>query len=190
MILQTPTPHLIDFYVAKFKAGKKSGIADRAMTNLLERFPKNNALEAVLLKVVTLNSLYATGILGVYEVAEHIFQLDIDQRLEGGDLSLVEEIAVVQFTNAQRRNYSFATKYCSWHNSAHFPIYDSYVDYVLWTYQKEKPFSSFFHYELHSSYERFVAVLNDFREAFCLTEYSLKHLDHFLWGYGYDLLNV
>ena len=191
MVLERPSAEIVDYYIAQFYEGEKSSTFDKALKLLFEQFPNNNQFEFVLLKVTTLNTLYATGILGIYEVAQRIFQLSIDQRLSQGDLSLVEDLAHVEYRNGHtRRNYSFATKYCSWHNPIAFPIYDSYVDYILWQYQKRFRFANFFRYELFNSYLRFVAVLSDFQTFFELENYSLKQLDNFLWGYGYELLNA
>jgi hypothetical protein len=49
-------------------------------------------------------------------LAKHIIDLDIDERLAAGDVTLVNEIARVDMDNGTVKNfYSFATKYCSHH---------------------------------------------------------------------------
>src|SRR5206468_1151652 len=103
----------------------------------------NTSLEDILLKVVALNDLYRTGILATYRVAEHIFQLNIDPLLEAGQSEAVARIARVQLGTVARNNYSFATKYCAWHNPDAYPIYDSYVDNLLWGYKKQDQFDTF-----------------------------------------------
>lgn len=58
--------------------------------------------------------------------------LDIDDRLMAGDVTLVNDIAKVNMDNGTVKNfYSFATKYCSHHKHLDFLIYDSYVDRLL-----------------------------------------------------------
>lgn len=82
-----------------------------------------------------MNALYATNIYAVFQVAEHIHNLQIDTRLATQARKLVEEIAQIQLSNgSKRRNYSFATKYCSRHSPETFSIYDSFVDELLWRY--------------------------------------------------------
>ena len=44
----------------------------------------------------------------IFSVAKHILELDIDERLRTGDLSLVNDIAEVK--ELDRTFYSFATK--------------------------------------------------------------------------------
>jgi hypothetical protein len=63
-------------------------------------------------------------------VAKHICALEIDVRLNTGDVTLVEDIQYVAIGNTKKNFYSFASKYCSHHNPLDYPIYDSYVDEV------------------------------------------------------------
>src|SRR5690554_4855834 len=74
---------------------------------------------------------YNTNIFKIHTVAKHIYNLNIDSRLEDNDLTLVNEIAKIDFNGKIKNMYSFATKYCSHHKPDIFPIYDSYVEKVL-----------------------------------------------------------
>ena len=100
-----------------------------------EQYPKNTKIEEVLIKVAVLNDFYAANIFGVYPVARHIVDLNIDSRLADADLDIVDKIARVD--EKSNRHYSFATKYCSHHYPDKFPIYDSFVSKVL-TYFKDE----------------------------------------------------
>ena len=79
-------------------------------------YPQNQQIEDILVKVATLNDFYSTQIFSVYPVAKHILDLNIDDRLQEGDLTIVNDISTVMMENGTKKNfYSFATKYCSHH---------------------------------------------------------------------------
>ncbi len=55
--------------------------SDLALISLLKKFPQNNVLSEVYLKVVAINALYSTSIYDTYRMAVRIFTLNIDERL-------------------------------------------------------------------------------------------------------------
>jgi hypothetical protein len=176
--LPKPTPALVRSYIRRFD--KEEDNVERTLAKLFCLFPKNTVLEDVLLKVVTLNGLYRTRILAndIEAVAQHILQLNIDPLLQAGQNEAVECIA--EPVN-ERSNYSFATKYCSWHNQKAFPIYDGYVEKILWGYRRQKdPFAEFQRQDL-GEYDEFNRVITTFRTHYHLQEFDFKSLDKFLW---------
>lgn len=102
-------------------------LTEESLALLLSHFPENNEVTHVLLKVATLNQLYGTNIFAVQMVASHIVDLRIDTYLRSGSLQVVDLIAKVKIGDKVRNNFSFATKYCSWHNPNTYPIYDDNV---------------------------------------------------------------
>lgn len=149
-----------------------------------ETYPRNNSLADIIIKTATLNTVYNTYIYSVYPVAQHILSLDIDERLAVGDESLVNELMRVCYTNGKKKDhYSFATKYCSFHNPDAFPIYDSYVDKILQYYRNQEGFSVFKNSDL-KNYPQFKCILSDFRHYFGLEKYTTKELDQYLWQFG------
>jgi hypothetical protein len=84
--------------------------------------------------------------------------------------------------------YSFATKFCSWHSPAVYPIYDSYANECLWAYQNRDRFSNFQRQDLYY-YEKYAAVVSVFRSFYRLDSFTFKRLDHFLWHIGEELLD-
>ena len=143
--------------------------------------PENKLIEDILIKCSTLNDFYSTNIFSIFPIAKHILQLDIDERLKSGDLTLIDDIADKNVMG--RRNYSFASKYCSHHNPEQFPIYDSYVDKVLRYFRKIDKFASFKNDDLQD-YIKFRAILEEFKVYYSLEQYSLKELDKYLWLLG------
>jgi hypothetical protein len=116
-------------------------------------------------------------------MAEYILKLKIDQQLEQQSPELVDQIAM---TPIGRRNYSFASKYCSWHVPEAYPIYDRYVDELIWAYQKTDKFAEFKRKEL-KIYPRYKEVIQAFISYYRLTQFSFKEIDKFLWQYGKEL---
>lgn len=146
-------------------------------------FKTNDNLQNILIKCSTLNDFYSTNIFKVYNVAIHILSLNIDERLQNNDPTLVNDIARVTINGKEKCFYSFASKYCSHHNPLNFPIYDSYVEKVLKYFRKENPLLKFDNNDL-KDYKKFKGILNKFQQLYNIEEYSLKDLDRYLWQLG------
>lgn len=183
MQLERPTKQLVERYVLKFK--KRFASPENAIQLLCEKFPDNESFESVLLKSIVINTLYATRIIDIRSVAEHIAPLNIDEDIRNGVPEIVDTIAKMTIKGKPRNNYSFATKYCSFHNPTAYPIYDNFVDCLLWEYRKQDHFARFYRKDL-KSYKKFKQVLDEFRSFYGLEDVSLKALDNFLWGYGQE----
>jgi hypothetical protein len=182
---EKPTPALVSEYVHKFDSGP-NGVADRELSKLFRAFPENVEYYPVKFKVLALNDVYKTGIIAVTLVVEHILQLNIDPKLAQRAPELVNEITPTPDKAGKiRRNYSFATKYCSWHVPDAYPIYDSFVGKLVYEYRQDEKYCDFFRQnELSSDYLKFKGVIESFRNHFGLTKFGFKDLDKFLWLYG------
>jgi len=129
-----------------------------------------------------------TNILGTFNMARHIQGLDIDSRLKQGDPLLVNEISsghgiISKKNNKEINFYSFATKYCNWHNRDKYALYDSFVNKVLIAYKRRDNFSAFIETDLRN-FTKFQEVVRDFQQFYNLTDHDLKQIDKFLWIYG------
>ena len=125
MPLQAPTRELIAKYGREFE--DRNNAEEAAISELLKLFPDNKDYKGVLLKCIVINTLYSTQIRAITNAAKHIVELDIDARLEHGDPQVVDQIARLTIKRRgaeekKRRNYSFATKYCSFHEPACIPF--------------------------------------------------------------------
>jgi hypothetical protein len=186
--LETPTNELVDIYIGKFNNDKRYLLADRAIINLFHVFPENKKLEDILLKISVINDLYSTNIFGTFILAKHILQLNIDNGLENADPTIVSKIAIGHGISkpkgsGDRNFYSFATKYCNWHNKDAYPIYDNFVEKILIAYRNQDNFSNFKNSDL-KDFRRFKEIIASFRLNYCLTKHNLKEIDKFLWIYG------
>lgn len=177
-----PSQEVVQHYLDKWGELENYVAQESALRLLfLTLAPTNNSIDSVLIKVTTLNEFYSTRIpfSNIYNVAMHIVNLNIDDRLLYGDESLVRDIANTRW----RYEYSFATKYCSHHNTAAYPIYDNYVKMLLCHYRDIDGFRSFHNGDL-KDYSVFKKVILCMQEYYSLENYSIKELDRFLWLLG------
>lgn len=159
-------------------------LQERALDKLFfEVYPKNNDINDILIKASSLNDFYSTNIFSIFPVAKHILNLNIDERLEKGDLKLVNELANIADLN--KNFYSFASKYCSHHKPLIYPIYDSYVEKVLIDFNKKDKFYKFSKNDLRD-YETFSDVILAFRSFYGLDNFNVKEIDRYLWLLGKD----
>ena len=179
--LPKPTLDAARKLIERFEADNRA--VEHGLTELIQAFPNNSDLGHVLVKVAAINGLYATAILGLFPVAELITGADIDPLLETGDPQAIEKIAKVSYADKTRWNYSFATKYCSWHRPDMYPMFDSRVDFCLRSYQASDPFSKFKQEDLWN-YEKFRTIIKAFQSHYGLGGLTFKQLDEFLYQLG------
>jgi hypothetical protein len=182
-----PNPAAIRSYLKKWDTAQNLEnyrIQEEALKLLFHKFcPENTCLELVLIKVTALNKFYSTNIYDTYSMAKHILEMRVDERLKNGDLSLVNELALITIKEKHKNFYSFASKYCSHHVPEKFPIYDTFVEKMLLHYSKKSCFSMFKKAEL-KKYDRFVEVIKAFQRFYGLNSFSVKQIDIFLWLVG------
>jgi len=182
----TPSNDQVDYYLDKWIELENYRLQEDALNKLFfELCPKNKDITDILLKASTLNNFYSTNIFSIYPVAKHIHGLDVDSRIESGDVTLVGDIQYVTIGNIEKNFYSFASKYCSHHNPLDYPIYDSYVDEVLRYFRNRDSFSDFQDSDL-KDYVKFKGILIDFRAFYGLDKYNLKQIDQYVWQLGKD----
>lgn len=180
----TPSESVVEEYLAKWDTLENYQLQESALNKLFfELCPENKEIEDVLLKASTLNDFYSTNIFSIYPVAKHICDLNIDERLKNGDVTLVGDIQKIVIGKIVKNFYSFATKYCSHHNALDYPIYDSYVDEVLRHFRKRDQFFDFSDVDL-KNYEKFKSILIEFRKFYGLEKYNLKQIDQYIWQLG------
>jgi hypothetical protein len=197
-VLPTPTAELVR--AAGEDSNRDAMVIEQALNALFSQYPGNGDLCHVLLKVVTLNALYSTHIPiysmkipTVEDVARHIHQnaREVDSALAAGSPEIVDRISRVTVSEKKDRiHFSFATKYCSWHNPTAYPIYDANAEACLWCYRKQDGFATF-HREGYD-YTEFVRIVRAFRDfpLYGLGAFTFKEIDKFLWLYGGKLSSL
>ena len=182
-----PSCDEVDRYLTKWNTAADYYEPESVLKKLFtQTHPYNTMIDSIILKIAALNTVYNTYIYSVYPVAQHILSLGIDKRLCMGDETLVNEVMRVRYGAAKKTDhYSFATKYCSFHNPDAYPIYDSYVGKILQYYRDSEGFCSFRNIDL-KDYPTFKRIIAEFRRHFGLEKYTTKELDQYLWQFGKD----
>lgn len=184
--IPTPSIEQVEHYLQTWNTLENYRLQEDALDKLfLDLCTKNIEISDILLKVVALNDFYSTNIFSVYPVAKHILSLDIDSRLNSGDITLVSDLQKVIIGGTVKNFYSFSTKYCSHHKPLDFPIYDSYVEKVLCYFRDRDRFSNFKTLEL-KDYKKFKDTLVEFKYFYGLDKYDLKKIDRYMWQLGKD----
>jgi hypothetical protein len=180
ILLETPSTESVRAACERFD--RENALAEQTLAELFQQYPRNDDLRHVLLKVVCVNALYNTCIFTLEAVARHIHDHagEIDALLQEASPSVIDVIAKMNVQGKKYNFYSFATKYCSWHNPDAYPIYDAHVDQYLWKAQQRQPFAGFQHPDL-CNYARFHDIMQSFRTAYGLEDFSFKDLDKFLY---------
>ena len=165
---------------------------EKHLDELFTTHHRNTRYDVVLQKVDLLKRAYNAGRFGSEAMARHIVEdiPNVDKLIAKGDPTVVHRIAKLNDTY-----FSFATKYCSFHNPAKYPIYDSWVYDVFSKLRKEltdKPFSketikntewsekqkSPCGYELYKEiYDSFIK-----RYAANFENKDYRTIDHYLWS--------
>jgi len=195
---ELPTQEGVRKACEHFDGDDENKLIEPALTDLFARYPNNTSEAEVLLKVLTLNDLYATriptrapGRPNVFDVAKCIPKLNMDQALKECSLHIVNTISTTQFPGKRKINrFAFATKYASWHRQDVYPIWDRNVQKYLTCLRKlhrtewDKFAEGFSLSSNDWGYPEFHALMVRFRAHFGLVEISFKNLDKFLWWHG------
>lgn len=180
----TPCKEEVQKYLDLWDLLENYVLQERSLYKLFHKtYPKNKDIDDILIKASSLNDFYSTNIFSIFPVAKHILELNIDERLKNGDNSLVNDIADVTISGVKKHFYSFATKYCSHHNSDDFPIYDDFVKKVLLYFKSKDRFENFTESDL-KDYSKFKNILMSFKKYYDVDNYSLKDIDRYLWQLG------
>lgn len=174
----------------------------------------NDDIYEIIKKVTLLNSFYHTRIrdINIVPIARHIKklnkELDIDKKLEECDPTLVNDLAYKQnefktktFSTDKsdlqvkvNNIYSFASKYCSWHNHE-YPIADSYSKGMLYYINKAEHYytdvNKVYMNDMND-YEVFYKMYNAFKEKYFgeIKNLSNKVVDTYLWTYAQNKISV
>jgi hypothetical protein len=161
---------------------REEKLVEDALSQLRTQFPRNTEPSEVLLKVLVLNKLYSTRVrdIDVETLSLHIANLSIDPLLEEGSPEAVEMIAKC---DGLKRYYSFATKFCCWHNRAAYPIHDGNVVAALCAYQAQDHFWDFRWQDLQT-YGKLIETVTAFRVYDGLETLDFKNIDKYLWREG------
>lgn len=185
-----PTCEEVERYIRKWNELEDYVNQEKALDKLFMQICRENqCIEDILIKCSALNDFYSTNIFKVHHVAQHYLKHNIDQRLETGDLTLVEDLTTIPINGKVHRFYSFATKYCSHHRPDIYPIYDSYVHKLL-MYFREKGYVKFKTGNDLKDYQKYTDIIKSLKKKDKqLDKFTVKEIDKYLWQLGKEAFN-
>lgn len=137
-----------------------------------------------------INDKYKETALNIFDTRNEIFEIkeqiihESKQKQNNYKLKkeLVDLIACINKKDGGKYAYSFATKFCSFLIKDEFPIFDSIVSTLVWTYLKNN--KSDCSHDKMGDYGYYLEKYKEFIEKYSLKAYSFKQIDIFLWLYG------
>lgn len=146
-------------------------------------YPSNDNMDDVLIKVSALQGSYSTKSLSPLDIARHIVNLKIDNRLSAHNPKLVNSISLIT-ADAKRVNiYPFATKYCSYHYPEGYPIFDLNIEKIVMYFNQKHKFYIFQRNDLRS-YTTYIKILTELMQRYKLEGCSLKDVSRYLCQAG------
>ena len=167
------------------------GKEDELITRCLEEFPLNTDERIVAMKIGLIDVTNSTHVaqhkrvINVAELAKHITSIpNIDERIKAGDPEVVNEIAK---SNGKINLFSFASKYCCYHNKNlykrdDYSIYDNVVKESLRKYFSDittsqiKRWASSLDYKSYNDY-----ITKKLDELNIKLEFRKRKFDHYIW---------
>lgn len=194
----------LEDYANKVKEDIKYGKNELILDSALNKMPENNDISIVAMKISLIDITNGTNLSrnlgtadGLYKLAKKITQIDFDNRVKAGDLSLVEELARWTKENIGKNLFSFISKYCLYHNvhcykKDDYAIFDSVLCNNLYKYitsdnyfkiTKEKLYkNSFYKMKDKYSYKKYMDILNFIIDNNGITiDRPHRKLDWFIW---------
>lgn len=179
------TSKTVDDYIAKWYANPVNKYSEMIIFELVKRFRSNATYENVQLKAGIINNLYSTRVQELDGVVKDFLAeyKNIDMLIANGEPDAVKKIAKC----GVHRNFSFATKFCYFHNPNAFPIYDSMVLLALKEIKKKNPKISF---KVSSfTYDRYESFRNTIDSVINLLDIKKTYgeIDKYLWQLGKEI---
>ncbi len=175
----------------KVKSTINYGREDSLITDCFVRFPENTDVTIVAMKIGLIDITNSTHIsqhkskISAVELAECIVRIkDIDERIKNGDPEVVNEIAR---SNGKINLFSFASKYCCYHNKNLYGKDDySILDTVLKkhlpdyfddiTTRQIQKWQESYDYKSYNDY-----LTRKLDELNITIEFRKRKIDHFIW---------
>jgi hypothetical protein len=190
--LSCPTESEVNKYLDIWNGTENFYKPEEALRKLFKNegcYANNKNEDGVLIKIYALNKAYGVFMLDQVRMAKYITSQNIDDDLYVGDLAIVDKIRIGHnIRNKQDTEinfYSFATKYCSFHNPDKYPIFDSNVERALKYFKKHCSDFTFNNTDLRV-YKEFVNIIKRFQKVFDF-DISFRDTDKYLYLVGREL---
>lgn len=142
----------LEEYAEKVENDIKYGEEGKIIDEALKKFPNNIDKSIVAMKICLIDLTNSTNLNrnlgksgGLNKLAKKITEVNFDDRVQNGDVTLVEELSKWTKINLGKNLFSFISKYCLYHNvhcygKDDFVIYDSIVSENLNKYISAKEY--------------------------------------------------
>lgn len=185
------TNTLIDDAHRKVEASYDYGRENALITECFKKFPLNNDVIVVAMKVGLIDITNSTHLsqhkakITAVEIAECIVKVkDIDKRIKEGDPEVVNEIAK---SNGKINLFSFASKYCCYHNknlygNDDYSILDTVLKEALPKYFPDvtqsqiQKWQNTYNYKAYNDY-----ISKKLDELKIDTPFRRRKFDHYIW---------
>jgi hypothetical protein len=174
-------------YFNIFEGQEMYFVNDVRNLELFASTPQNLTEEDIRTKVSAINDSELRHLYIQDAMIAHIHKLNIDDRLNRNDLSLVEDIATITASGKPHHVLHFASVYCNYHKPDIFPIYsDQHLDfYKAYIANHNLPLDP----DKLDTYNVFSGALNDLVERWGLTgKMNYLHIRKFGWLYAESVL--
>lgn len=167
------------------------GIEDKMIASCFTKYPNNFDKDLVVMKIFIIDSTNSTNLIrqkrriSIDELSKIIASIpNIDERIAVGDPEVVNDIAK---SNGKINLFSFATKYCCYHNICiyerdDYSIFDSVLAKYLPQYFDDitenqiQKWRKSFDYKFYNDY-----ITNKLDELNITVENRKRKFDHFVW---------
>lgn len=205
MILQDT----LDACAGLFSRHPGLSLTDGVLRTVMDAYGSSDEPAHVFHKVALVNALYATNVFDISRLSAHISSARLSTALSKGSLAAIPTIATGHGigTDAdggvERVFYVFATKYAHWHNGDAYPIYDSYVGWLMPRLARLFPDEQGLEQRLCANgriklgalgsgeplerYRVWKQVIDGLREGLGSRNWSYKRIDQGLWLYAKGL---
>ena len=166
------------------------GNEEKIIHDVLNRFPENDDINVIAMKIAVIDVTNSTQLsryknkISLYELANIILNIDnFDERIKNGDPELVN---IISKSNGKINLFSFASKYCTYHNNEiygkdDYSIFDSVVRKMLPKYSNIS-LSQIEKWRKNHDYKSFndsITKLLDDNNIHI--KFRKRKFDHFLW---------
>lgn len=167
------------------------GEEDKVITSCLKKFPCNTDIDVVVMKIGLIDITNSTHIsqhkskISAVELARVIVNIpNIDKRIENGDPEVVNEIAK---GNGKINLFSFASKYCCYHNcnlygKDDYSILDTVLKEYLPKYFKDIKKTTIEKWQKNRDYKSYNDYISKKLDELGITlEGRKRKFDHYIW---------
>ena len=181
----------IEFYEDIVNKDTKYGKDLHELRTFFSQFPTNTNRDIVIHKILLVDFTNSTNLkftssrvedFSIYELAKQLIEWNIDKDIEKGTHDIIDKIAAFYNSNI----FSFATKYCCYHNTLcynkdDYSIFDRVVVKTLPQYVDISP--GYIDAEKEKGYSRYHDLITKLIDVYDL--HGIKNIrrkiDHFLW---------